>query len=392
MTTPKVEHAPDFVWHSTTPWLPTAFGQQTGMVLESLNEAGYSFVLSSPDPAPGDLSHATHRHAPQLSGRQLATNSRDSFAGTSSRPRAIAFVNVERILDDPCPDVDLALWLPFNFSPPPRRLRSYISARGATRVLALTRWAIGALADCGISSTYIPHCVDRETFAPSRSRGLEMRRRLGMHSDHFVVGVVASNNEWFGNRKSLPEILAAFSTFARNQPKAVLYLHTDVTGQMDGGIDVLTVAEQLELPIEQLRFTDPLDFEQGWSRDDVADLYRAMDVLMAPSAGEGFGVPLIEAQACGVPVIASNWAAQQELVGVGCTVGGQPRWAPWADAWQFTPNIAELVAALEATADTSHRCQLDAVRFTDQYDLRTVTSDHWIPFLDGWLGPHGAKP
>jgi glycosyltransferase involved in cell wall biosynthesis len=377
----------DFVWHSGPPWYRTGFGQQAGMVLNSLAALDYRFVVSSPEPPQEGLAGVPHLPSPELSGRDLARNTHAAFSGASSRPRAIAFVNSERIADDLCEDLDLVLWLPFNFSPPPRRLRSYIASRGPTQVLALTNWAQSSLKENGIESTYMPHGVDRSVFTPAPDRGIVMRERLGLDRGAFVAGFVGANNEWFGNRKSLPEILAAFSAFAATHADAYLYLHTDMSGRLLGeGLDVLAIAEQFAPLSGRLLYTSPAEYERGWSRSEIADLYRAMDVLVAPSAGEGFGIPVIEAQACGIPVIVSNWATQAELVGSGWGVGGQPRWAHWVGSWQFTPDIQDLVSAMERAYAGPRPPLADAVRFTDPYDHEEVIVRHWTPFLEGWLG------
>ena len=41
--------------------------------------------------------------------------------------------------------------------------------------------------------------------------------------------------------------------------------------------------------------------------------YSALDVLLAVSIGEGFGIPQLEAQACATPVITSGWCASEDL-------------------------------------------------------------------------------
>jgi glycosyltransferase involved in cell wall biosynthesis len=48
-----------------------------------------------------------------------------------------------------------------------------------------------------------------------------------------------------------------------------------------------------------------------------------MDVMLATSYGEGFGIPTIEALACGTPVIVSEFAASTELLGDVWLVDGQ---------------------------------------------------------------------
>jgi len=49
----------------------------------------------------------------------------------------------------------------------------------------------------------------------------------------------------------------------------------------------------------------------------LADLYCACDVFLMPSKAEGFGLPAVEAMACGTPVVASNCTSRPEVVGTG---------------------------------------------------------------------------
>ncbi len=56
------------------------------------------------------------------------------------------------------------------------------------------------------------------------------------------------------------------------------------------------------------------------SDDELADLYRAATVVAVPSLYEGFGLPILEAMACGAPTVASNRGAMPEIAGEGALV------------------------------------------------------------------------
>jgi glycosyltransferase involved in cell wall biosynthesis len=62
----------------------------------------------------------------------------------------------------------------------------------------------------------------------------------------------------------------------------------------------------------------------------LAALYRRVSLVLLPSEREGFGLPIVEAMACGTPVVASDLPALQEVGGMAvsyCPVGAVPRWA-----------------------------------------------------------------
>lgn len=73
-----------------------------------------------------------------------------------------------------------------------------------------------------------------------------------------------------------------------------------------------------------------IEHRQGLSRGELADVYRSASVVLVPSEAEGFGLPVIEALACGAAVIASDIPVLREVGGdvVGyAPVGDIDRWA-----------------------------------------------------------------
>jgi glycosyltransferase involved in cell wall biosynthesis len=125
-----------------------------------------------------------------------------------------------------------------------------------------------------------------------------------------------------------------------------LYLHTEAFGAY-GGINLAQLLESLRIDPKHVRFVDQVAYKFGIDRQTLAAAYSACDVGLTPSLGEGFGLATIEFQACGVPVITSNFAASAELAGPqSWLVEGQPLWDATQDAWFNTPSIPSIVDAL----------------------------------------------
>jgi len=97
--------------------------------------------------------------------------------------------------------------------------------------------------------------------------------------------------------------------------------------------------------------------------------------------GEGFGIPVIEAQACGTPVIVSNFTAQPELCGDGWVVDGQPFWDAAQKSWFLTPSVPGIINALEEAYKRGHGTSQKAVEFAKQYQADAVYESHWKPAM-----------
>lgn len=82
--------------------------------------------------------------------------------------------------------------------------------------------------------------------------------------------------------------------------------------------------------VERLRLNDAIISLPFLNRATLAAVYRRATVLLQPSEGEGFGLPVIEAMACGTPVIASDLAVMREVGGEAalyCPVADVERWS-----------------------------------------------------------------
>jgi glycosyltransferase involved in cell wall biosynthesis len=168
------------------------------------------------------------------------------------------------------------------------------------------------------------HGVDTETFHPvspgnpfrlgadvlrskedcKRWLGLDPDRKVLLRADRNVV------------RKNHDALLRAFALIAAQDPDVDLVLHclpNDREG-IDLWQEILRMPEAVR---DRVKFTQAHDSFRGLPVEGLAALYNAADVYISTTGGEGFGLTLAEAMACEVPVIATGWAAEVEVIGDG---------------------------------------------------------------------------
>ena len=159
---------------------------------------------------------------------------------------------------------------------------------------------------------YIPHGVDTKLYKPMDKR--QCRKELGFEEDVFIFGYVALN---IGDRKDFPCLIKAFRIFLDSNPDARkdarLLLWTNFEPCLGRSFDIARICRRYGL--SDLVYFPTMQPPNLWYGEDVmVRIYNAMDWYISTSRGEGFGLPLLEAQACGVPCIAPDNSAQRELV------------------------------------------------------------------------------
>jgi glycosyltransferase involved in cell wall biosynthesis len=285
----------------------------------------------------------------------------------------------------------LASWVPVDHDPLPPKVLEYFTRTGA-RPIAMSRFGQAKLAERGLDPLYVPHGIDTGVFK-HRPRGrADLRELVEIPEDAFVVGVVAANKGIAPPRKAFPQTFQAFAKFHKTHPDAYLYLHTEMSGAADG-VNLGALAEMTGVPFDAIKFTPPWQMELGVTPETLSCLYSAMDVLCNPSYGEGFGVPIMEAQSCGLPVIVTDHSAMPELCGAGWLVGGDSFYDATQGSFYRCPSIDEIVEAMEAAyeARNDQALKAQARDFALGYDADRVLQEHWVPALDR-LAEMGAKP
>lgn len=237
----------------------------------------------------------------------------------------------------PCPWI---AWTPIDGEPlaPANEMR----LNGCPYVVTETDWALDLCYDAGLAqSIHIPHGIN-EKFVPADNRAA-LRQELGISEDTFVVLMVAAN-KGFPSRKSYPEAIAAFKQFSDQNPNALLYLHTELNAP--NGLDLEDVLRVAGLDKSKVKSTDQNAYAMGMDDDFVVTLYQVADVLLNPAKGEGFGLPIVEAQACGCPVITTNFSSMPELTEFGIAVPYLQKEYNPIGMYHVTVDIEEIAAAL----------------------------------------------
>jgi len=273
-------------------------------------------------------------------------------------------------------------WVPLDHMTIPPKVEQWL-VRDNVHPIVMAPNGAELLEAKGIEHSYIPHTVDTKVFKPRETlpNGQPIAEYFDA-KDKFVVGMVAANKaSGLVHRKSFSENILAFSIFKQQHPDSVLYLHTEPLG-MANGWNLLDLIAACGLSKDDVMFPDPADYRFGVADEMMSALYSGMDVLLAPSMGEGFGVPTIEAQACGTRVIGSDWAASKNLVSEdGWLVDGQPQWDSAQKAWWQIPKVPSIVQALEDAYNQGKTRSASARAFAKDFDTEKVWFDKWMPTL-----------
>ncbi|MGB9133422.1 MAG: glycosyltransferase family 4 protein [Methanosarcina sp.] len=147
----------------------------------------------------------------------------------------------------------------------------------------------------------IPPAVDYNLYYPNRNRKVLKKYRI--EEDEQVVLYVGAEDP----RKNVHFLINSFSKLKSKILKVKLLkvgLPNDVG-----------VRGKLLKHIESLNLQKDVIFTGHVPESELAEIYNAVDLFVFPSLYEGFGMPPLEAMACGTPVITSNTSSLPEVVG-----------------------------------------------------------------------------
>ena len=231
----------------------------------------------------------------------------------------------------------MACWMPVDCTPLSAMDREFLRASGVTPI-AMSEHGVRELTGAGFSPLYAPHCVDTSVYAPVDKAAA--RAALGVPQDAYAIGINMANID--AVRKGFPEQMSAFAMFRSKHPEALLLMHSHQTGP-GTGMNLGDIIGRLGIG-DAVRWTNSYQYTcGGYSPQEMARWYACLDVYSGCSYAEGFGLPLLEAAACGIPVVATDFLSH--------TSGGGPARGPGRRGAVFQPPAPEFLVQAPGRRD-----------------------------------------
>lgn len=239
----------------------------------------------------------------------------------------------------------------------------------ADGTLSISQFGVDTHRAAGVPSELCRPGVEPDTFfrLPDDQRAA-LRQKLGIEPDAFVLGTVAQNQ----GRKDYPHMLEAFFRFAQDKPNARYLINADAVSP--AGWDLLQLCQQQGWDAKKIIWRADCD---RLGVHDMKERYNVMDAHVVLAHREGFGLPLVEAQACGVVSMALDWCSGTEVCGNGYGVLIKPldyvSYSTWGGAYDKHPDMAHFVERLQYLHD--HPAERAAIAQKGMERTRTWTWD-----------------
>lgn len=371
------------LWNSNAPMITSGYGTQTALLVPRLAGLGHDVTISAPYSAAGFVMEWEGVTVLPGGLDPYGSDTIDAHYKWAKADLMITLCDVFAMATSKLRDLNVAHWMPVDCAPLGDGDKRKLEESGGVPV-AFSRFGQTQLRDAGFDPLYVPHAIDTGLFTPldpiERDR---LREDMGIGASTFLIGMNAINKQ-SGNRKAFPEQLLAFQKFHERHPNSMLALHTNVNTKPLGGLNLREITDRLGIT-DCVMFPGQHAYVTGMVGNEVmAQWYQCLDLLTSCSLAEGFGLPVVEAQASGVPVVVTDCSAMTELCGSGWKVKGQPTWETGHAAWWMCPSVTGIIDAYEQAysewpANDARR--KEAREFALGYDVDKVFREYWVPVL-----------
>ena len=374
-------------WYSNACHIPSGYGMQTAQVVHQMVKDGHDVAVTANHGAQV-MMNCAHGHPIFPEGLiryslDAAPENIKAWVGEEPGFGVILFDLWPLNGVDAFKELNLACWTPIDHNPAPPMVIKFLK-EGNHHAIAMSRFGHQMLVDAGISNsdiTYIPHGIDTQLFSDKGKGG---RAAMGIPDDAFLVVTNAANRGRIPVRKAFGEMADAMAKFMFDRPDVYWMIHTEPQGHSEG-VNIPRLVAHLGIDPQRVRYPHPVHWRNGIPQEAIAAMYSAADVQLLTSMGEGFGIPAVESQACGTPVIVSDFSAQPELIGKhGKAVPVQRVWDEFQQSFFAIPNVPAIVTALQEVYEETKAGKVDRAAVAAEmwrYDQTKLYEASWRPLI-----------
>lgn len=304
-----------------SPHITTGFGVVNKVAAETLKALGHDLVILGAQ----DFDRTESEYGTFVAPTRTDTD----VMGWADAPRVVQEHNPDmvHIIGDPTmvtlwtlhPEVasrPVVAYVPIEGAPLNMRWTKQWEKVPDLRFITCSNYGARVLSEGGFGGLMAYHGASPDFYEYTTIQREAMRYTMGW-DDKFVVMCVAQNV----GRKNWPRLLEAVALLRKRHPELYLYAHTiPFNNHWLGGHDLPQLVEQIGVQ-DRVIFNDDLLAHNdsvplhGGDRPGLVDFYNMANGFVLPSKVEGFGLPLVEAMACGLPVATTDYAAQAEVIG-----------------------------------------------------------------------------
>ena len=385
------------LWMSNSPSAPTGYGKQTALFTRKIKEDHELFIFSFYGREGGPVMNPD--------GIIELSRFRDGW-GNDIVGAHYAKTGSEAIITlvDPFvhngPEMEKLNWVcyvPIDSHPMKHMNASVL--KHAKRVIAMSKFGRDMLEAEGFENVlYMPHAYDGKKIFPmdkAEARAY-MKEKFDVPEEGELI-IDISNNKGRPSRKNFIGLFQAFTKILDARSNVSLYIHTDP--QRPDGEDLNIFIKKMGLE-GRVFFPNKYEYlNSQYDDEDLNHIFNAADCMLHMAYGEGFGVPALEAQAVGVPVIQTNGTAMKELTFIDkFRIDSRPYYAGVEGSFMDEPDVdhaakivVDYLSKARVDAEYKESVQNELIQKASEYEIDAVYDRYTKPILEGLERDYGKR-
>jgi Glycosyl transferases group 1 len=197
--------------------------------------------------------------------------------------------------------------------------------------------------------TFVPHIIDDSYYNKIKSSLLsksDLKKKYNISPNYKVISIIAGNYDK-SIRKGFDVAFIAFKELLKKHDDIFLYVQSFSYVFDNFNNDLRHIIDYLEIPRSKYQLNT-----SKVSINEIEEIYAFTDIFLMASRTEGFGLPLLEAQLRGIPVVSNKFSAMQDFTFFGETCEpAQITYCGYSEGYMSVPSSENLCNGLSTVLD-----------------------------------------